>query len=130
MKKEIKKVKKVAEKFVLSVEAKVFLVLIAAFGILTKKNTSHAVTYSEATALKASSVSDVISSMANWVMLIVGGVAVLCLIIMVGIPAMTEGQEGRATAKKNAKGIGIGLAVCLLAFGITKAVVTWIKTAQ
>lgn len=131
MKKKTKKIKEVAGKFLISVKARVCLALIAAFGIITGKSTSNAaVTYSEATALKSSSVADVISSIANWVMGIVAVLAVLSIIFMVGLPAMTEGQEGRTTAKKNAKGIGIGLGSCLLAFGAVKTVVGWIKSAQ
>lgn len=131
MKKKTKKIKEVAGKFLISVKARVCLALIAAFATITGKSTSNAaVTYSEATALKSSSVADVISSMANWFMGIVAVLAVLCLIIMVGLPAMTEGQDGITKAKKNAKGIVIGAGICLLAFGITKAVIGWIKSAQ
>lgn len=126
----IKKVKERIQKVTMAVQIRAYMLLASLMGAITQSTTAHAVTYSEATATKASSVVDALSAGANWCILIVGGVFVLCLILLVGYPAMTGGQEGTEKAKKNAKNVCIGAAICVLAFGLTKLVLGWIKSAQ
>lgn len=130
MKKKISNFKKEMASCIQAGKVRIALFLLTVQGIITSNVTASAVTYSETEKVEASNVADAISKGANWVMTIAGVIAAVALIVAVGYPAMTDGQEGITKAKKNAKGIIIGLAVVLLAFGITKTIVTWIKTAQ